>query len=96
MTALEEVKSLRRQNRELKRFLLNLTTITADCINALDLEMNKPPSREHGRRIAAINNMLQYANDSAMHFGLKMGFPAMRRLKERLPSVKSQHVESER
>jgi hypothetical protein len=86
---INEVKSLRRQNRELKRFLLSLATVIADAVNALDVEMKKPPTREHGRRIAAINNILEYANDSAMHFGLKMGFPAMKRLKNRLPSVKA-------
>jgi hypothetical protein len=86
---LDEIKSLRKENRELKRFLLSLTTVIADAVNALDVEMKKPPTREHGRRIAAINNILQYANDSAMHFGLKMDCPAMRRLKKRLPSART-------
>ena len=87
--AIDEVKSLRKENRELKKFLLNLTTVIADAVNALDLEINKPPSREHSRRIAAINNMLEYANDSAMHFGLKLDFSAIKRLKNRLPSARA-------
>lgn len=86
---LHEVKSLRRENRELRKFLLSLTTTTADCIAALDAEMYKASDIERGKRIAAISNILEYANDSAMHFGCKLDFPAMKRLKNRLPAIRA-------
>lgn len=60
----------KREIRNLKKHLKELTTTVRRCIDALDAELQKPSSVERGSRIAAITNALELANDSARHFGL--------------------------
>ncbi len=56
--------------RELRRHLRDLTNVVSGVVGALDHEMKQPSSAVRGQRIAALTNTLQFANDSARHFGL--------------------------
>ena len=78
-----QMRELKRENRELKKFLLSVSTVVAQSIGVLDTEMKRPESHERGERIAAVANVLEHANDSMMHFGLKLDFDKMRRLKKK-------------
>jgi hypothetical protein len=78
-----EMRELKRENRELKKFLLSVSTVVAQSVAVLDAEMKRHESPERGKRIAAVVNTLEHANDSMMHFGLKLNFDKIKRLKKR-------------
>lgn len=59
-----------RKVRDLRLHLRDLTNTVSGVIGALDHEMKGPSTPVRGRRIAAMCNYLQFANDSARHFGL--------------------------
>jgi len=86
----QELKELRKENRELKKYLSNHAQIIADTLSALDATMKGPSTVERGQTIAAACNMLEYANDSLMHFGLKMDFRKMNKIKKRWDTVKAE------
>jgi hypothetical protein len=50
----------------------------------IDAVMQAPESPARGKRIAAIVNALDLANDRALHFGLGESLPAIKREKQRL------------
>jgi len=85
-----ELKSLRKENRELKKYLGNHAQVIADTLSALDVTMKGPSTEERGKTIAAACNMLEYANDSLMHFGLKMDFRKMNKIKKRWDVFKAE------
>lgn len=60
----------KRDNRELKKHLRDLTDAVKVCLQALDDEMVRPPSEARGSRIAKISNALNLQNDIARRFGL--------------------------
>lgn len=64
-----------------RKYLRELTSGVLHWLHALDTEMKKPSSAERGRRIAAILNALDMANDVAMHYGLGLSFEAINRHK---------------
>lgn len=80
-----ELKKLRSETRDLKKFLRSIAEAVAHSLAALDVEMEKKESAERGKRLAAISNYLEYANDSLMHFGLEMDFRAINKIKKRFP-----------
>jgi hypothetical protein len=53
-----------------KRHLTTLSRYVSAVLDQIDLAMKEPPSVERGKKIAAILNELEMANDSAWHFGL--------------------------
>jgi len=60
----------RRDNRELKKHLRNLTETVAQFMAALDAEMKLPSDASRGKRIAHMTNALNMQNDIARRFGL--------------------------
>jgi hypothetical protein len=51
-------------------YLKQLTAAVSKCLEALDAEMKKPESNERGKKVAAIANALDYANQATRMFGL--------------------------
>jgi len=66
-------KSLKTENRELKKHLKELTKTVKVCVRALDSEMKKPSDYERGKRVALICNELELANNISLRFGLRQG-----------------------
>ena len=58
------------EERNLRKYLKELTSAVTGFIVALDTEMQTPESHERGNRIALLANKLDLANDMARHFGL--------------------------
>ena len=81
---MDEITILKRKNRELENYLRALTETVANCLACLDSVMSQPERRERGQKIAHITNVLEKANDSAMHFGLQLGFRKMDNIKRRV------------
>lgn len=63
-------RDLVKENRNLRKHLKELSGTVSRVVNLLDAEMKVPSDHGRGRRIAAIVNSLEFANDSAKHFGL--------------------------
>jgi hypothetical protein len=59
---------------EVREYLARLTTATGTLLAALDAEMRRPSDADRGRRVAAILDALEMANDSATFFGLGIDF----------------------
>ena len=57
-------------NPQMKKYLRGLTKAVDVYLKAFDAEMAKPSDYERGRRIAALSNHLEMANDMAKRFGL--------------------------
>ena len=84
-----ELKRLRKENRELKKYLGNHAVVIADALSALDAAMKGPSTVDRGKTIAAVSNTLEYANDCLMHFGLKFDFRKMNKIKKRWDALKA-------
>lgn len=70
----QEIKALKRQNRELKKHLKDLTILVSNYLKNLDVVMKEPSTVERGRKIANLANSLDFFNDSARYFGLGVDF----------------------
>ena len=90
-----ELRTLRKQNRELKKYLSNHAAVIADTLSALDAAMKGPSTVDRGKTIAAVSNTLEYANDSLMHFGLQMDFRKMNKIKKRWDAFKASRKSKE-
>ena len=84
-----ELKRLRRENRELKKYLRNIANAVAQSIAALDGAMKETESRQRGERIGAVVHALEFTNDSLMHFGLEMDFRAINKTKKQWNKLRS-------
>jgi hypothetical protein len=60
--------------RKLRSHLNELTAAVGKHLRALDAEMKKPSDVERGKRIAALANDLDLANDRARYFGLGVDY----------------------
>jgi len=76
----DDIKAIKKQSREYKKYLKELTEAVTRALNALDIEMRQPSSPERGKRIGQICNSLNYSNDMALHFGL--GLPLKKAAKK--------------
>ena len=70
----------RRERREYKAALVDLTGAVAAFERALDAEMKNPSSYERGSRIAILLGNLTMANQSVMHSILGYSFAKIYRL----------------
>lgn len=70
-----------RDIRELKQFLKALAETATRCAAELDDAMRGPSTEARGKEVARIANVLNYAADSAMHFGLRMDFKDINKMK---------------
>lgn len=66
----DDIKAIKKQSREYKKYLKELSEAVTRALNALDMEMRQPSSIERGKRVGQICNSLNYSNDMARHFGL--------------------------
>lgn len=71
---------LKRENRELKKYLKALAVEVTNRVAELDAVM-KQESNTCGQHISRIANALNYAADGAMHFGLRMEFKDVNKVK---------------
>lgn len=64
-----------------KKHLVELTNAVVGYLNVFDRTMKRPESRERGEQLAELANLLEMANDSAMHFGLGLSFNQIKKKK---------------
>lgn len=88
-----ELKRLRRENRELKKYFGNFAVVIANTISAVDHAMKSPSTEMRGQTIAAVLSTLEYTNDSLMHFALQYDFRKVNKIKKRLEARKAQRKE---
>ena len=62
------------QSLEPKKELEMLCDVVSKALQSIEHEMCNPSTRRRGERIAKICNGLKFANDSAMRYGLGLGF----------------------
>ena len=65
----------------LNQQLVLLTECIAKNIALFDMVMKEPTSESKGKKLATLIGRLEFANDSAMHFGLGYSFPKIKKLK---------------
>ena len=70
----KELSSLNKSNREMRKYLTQLTKSVRMCLEAIDIEMKLPSTNERGKRIANICNALEMMNDKARYFGLEIDY----------------------
>jgi len=70
------LRAVKRERRELRAHLRNLTSVVTRALADIDAEMRTPSTADRGKRIAQICNRLQLANDMAKRFGLSRRRPA--------------------
>jgi hypothetical protein len=66
----------RREIRNLRKHLKNLSLNVTACLRAIDLEMHAPSTPERGKKIAIICNALDMANDQTRYFALGVDYRA--------------------
>jgi hypothetical protein len=64
----------RREARRQRKHLEDLTTTVMAYLKQSDLVLQQPSSVERGKRLAALSNALEMANDQARYFGLGINF----------------------
>jgi hypothetical protein len=77
-----QAPSLRQANK-LEKGLKELTLVVTDVLIVLEKVMTEKESALRGAKVAKLSNVLDFANDSAMHFALGMEFNAMNAMKEK-------------
>lgn len=65
-----ELRALLRDAKRTREHLATLTGAVLAHLGRLDVEMALPSTPERGKRIAALSNTLDQANDAARYFGL--------------------------
>ena len=65
---------MRKQAREDKKALRELSAVVSVNIKLLDEAMGEPESKERGQKIAAILNGLDMVNDSVRYFHLGVDY----------------------
>jgi hypothetical protein len=73
----DDIKAIKKQAREYKKALLELSDAVVVALNVLDIEMRQPSSPRRGEKIGLIANTLNYQNDMVRHFTL--GLPLKRK-----------------
>jgi hypothetical protein len=95
MTNEAQLRELKRENRELKKYLLSVSTVVAQSVAVIDSIGNAPPTNSQWEQLGAVANTLEMANDSMMHFGLKLDFDKMKRLKKKWEIFKAQRIKND-
>lgn len=70
----KELSSLNKSNREMRKYLAELTVAVRKSIDTIDMIMKGPSTVERGKRIAVVFNYLEMANDRARYFGLGIDY----------------------
>lgn len=74
-----DVLALRRENRNLKKYLKLLTAEVRVHADNMETLMKQRESYERGVKIAKSLNALEMANDQARYFGLGVSYRAQKR-----------------
>lgn len=74
-------RDLARENRHLKKYLKALAVEVTNRAAELDQIMQADESVDRGKCVARLANALNWAADSAMHFGLHMEFKDINKIK---------------
>jgi hypothetical protein len=90
-----QLRELKRENRELKKYLLSVSTVVAQSVAVIDSIGNAPPTNSQWEQLGAVANTFEMTNDSMMHFGLKLDFDKMKRLKKKWEIFKAQRIKNE-
>jgi hypothetical protein len=77
----ESIIGIKAERRQYKNALIQLTETIVKRIAIFDLVMKEPTSETKGKKLAALIGQLEFANDSAMHFGLNYSFPKIKKIK---------------
>jgi hypothetical protein len=67
----QEIRAMKKEARELRKCLENLTMTVRQFIHLLDSEMKNPSDVARGRRIAKLQNSLEWVNDHARFLTLR-------------------------
>jgi hypothetical protein len=86
------IPQLKQQVREAHQELRALARAVSLALAQLETVMQAPASPARERRIAAIANALDLANDKALHFGLGESLAAIKREKQRLRDLVEQEL----
>ena len=81
------LKNLQTENHKLRKTLRDLTDTISSFLARLDVVMEEQSREKRDRRIAALANALDMANDSAIRFGLGESFEKIDRAKEQLAKL---------
>lgn len=81
ITAKPTEKDLKKEIRHLRNYLKALAEDVTRRTAELDQIMKADESVDRGKCVARIANALNYAADSAMHFGLHMEFSEINKIK---------------
>lgn len=82
----------KKQKRDMRNQRTHLKALTDHVLRHLvwlDEEMRKPESPERGKRMAALANVLEIANDSARYHGLGIDFRKDNKDKDRARVMRS-------
>jgi hypothetical protein len=74
MSKIAVAEDFKKQARNYKKHLKDLTINVGRCLKAIDETMRMPESKDRGSRIAKICNALEMANDRARYFGLNIDY----------------------
>jgi hypothetical protein len=85
----ETLRAVRQQVRTARAALKELTRAVSLACAQLDQVMTHPESQARGKRVAAIVNALDLANDRALHFALTQSFAVIAREKKRLKALEN-------
>ena len=77
----DQIKALRRKQRELQKAFHSLTRGVAVFLEEIDKVMHGESTPARGRQIADLCNWLEIQNDSAMHIALGMSYVSISKLK---------------
>lgn len=67
-------KELKAENRKLKKYLKELTTMTSEYLACIDVLHEHKHSDWRDRQVATLTNKLDFANDQARYFGLGIDY----------------------
>ena len=71
---MDDIKAIKKQAREYKKALTELSDAVVTALNVLDIEMRQPSSPKRGEKIAQIANALNLKNDIVRRFTLGLPF----------------------
>lgn len=66
----DDAKAWRKEAQKYRRYLGELSNTTLAFLTQLDELMKQPSTYQRGQAISKLMNALEFANDSARHFGL--------------------------
>lgn len=79
---MEQLLVAKREQRELRKYLVLITAEVRAYLAEVDVLMAKPSSNERGAQMARLAGALEFANDQARHFGLGLDLRTGKRVRK--------------